>query len=285
MTEHPAESAYPRSQAAQLPPSMSAEILGSMKDGVIAVGRDGHILLMNPVAEQLFGIPAAMAVGQSFGEIFLIEEGLDEFNDHMLSAIYNPGVAQTIDLTLTTAGVQKHLVVRTSRLPAEHFREVEGMVAVIADDSERVLRLRERVELERVRAAAGRFIIAVMTIFSVFTLSLEPMQKLAINSGLDLGVYAALIAMMVAAFGIKWWTGIPAKSLGLLEGAVGRSSGCVPRGAERGTTRRNSDSIPTSCNEAQRRAGRALAAVALFTRRVMSDWRRNSRPVRCLHER
>jgi hypothetical protein len=32
-----------------------------------------------------------------------------------------------------------------------------------------------------------------------------------------------------------------------LEGAVGRSSGCVPRGAKRGTTRRNSDSIPTSC--------------------------------------
>jgi thiosulfate dehydrogenase len=33
-----------------------------------------------------------------------------------------------------------------------------------------------------------------------------------------------------------------------LEGAVGRSSGCVPRGAEQGTTRRNSDSlVPKLC--------------------------------------
>jgi hypothetical protein len=54
----------------------------------------------------------------------------------------------------------------------------------------------------------------------------------------------------------------------ILERAVGRSSGCVPRGAQRGTTRRNSHSIPTSCNEAERRAGRALATVAAFTQRV-----------------
>jgi len=53
-----------------------------------------------------------------------------------------------------------------------------------------------------------------------------------------------------------------------LERAVGRSSGCVPRGVQRGTTRRNSRSIPTSCNEAGRRAGRALAPVATSTERV-----------------
>lgn len=50
-----------------------------------------------------------------------------------------------------------------------------------------------------------------------------------------------------------------------LERAVGRSSGCVPRGVWQGTARRNSRSIPTSCNEARRRAGRALRVVATFT--------------------
>jgi len=53
-----------------------------------------------------------------------------------------------------------------------------------------------------------------------------------------------------------------------LERAVGRSSGCVPRGVQRGTMRRNSRPIPTSCNEAGHRAGRALAAVATSTQRV-----------------
>jgi hypothetical protein len=43
---------------------------------------------------------------------------------------------------------------------------------------------------------------------------------------------------------------------------------CGNLGAEQGTTRRNSDSIPTSRNEAQRRAGRALAVVAALTLRV-----------------
>ena len=52
----------------------------------------------------------------------------------------------------------------------------------------------------------------------------------------------------------------------ILETAVGRPPGGVPRGGWQGTTRRNSDSIPTSCNAARRRAGRALVDVAAFTR-------------------
>ena len=49
------------------------------------------------------------------------------------------------------------------------------------------------------------------------------------------------------------------------EGAVGRSSGCAPRGVQQGTKRRNSEPIPTSRNAAGRRAGRAPAAVAPLT--------------------
>jgi hypothetical protein len=53
----------------------------------------------------------------------------------------------------------------------------------------------------------------------------------------------------------------------ILKTAVGRPLGCVPRGVWQGTTRRNSCSIPTSCNAARRRAGRA-PVVAGFTQRV-----------------
>ena len=50
---------------------------------------------------------------------------------------------------------------------------------------------------------------------------------------------------------------------------------------QQGTTRRNSDSIPTRCNAAGRRAVRAMAAVAVFTQQV----KRNIllRPLRLRH--
>jgi len=70
-----------------------------------------------------------------------------------------------------------------------------------------------------------------------------------------------------------------------LERAVGRSSGCVPRGVQQGTTRRNSHSIPTSCNVAGRRAGRALAAVATFTQQVTLETRQDANQLRRLRVR
>jgi hypothetical protein len=69
----------------------------------------------------------------------------------------------------------------------------------------------------------------------------------------------------------------------ILERAVGRSSGCVPRGVQRGTRRRNSRSIATSCNEAGRRAGRAVAAVATSTERMTTGGRLNLNRRRPLH--
>ncbi len=68
----------------------------------------------------------------------------------------------------------------------------------------------------------------------------------------------------------------------ILERAVGRSSGCVPRGVQQGTTTRNSHSIPRSCNAAGRHAGRALAAVAPFTLRVPPELLLNFKNLRRL---
>ena len=54
----------------------------------------------------------------------------------------------------------------------------------------------------------------------------------------------------------------------ILESAVGRPSGCVPRGVWQGITRRNSWSIATSYNAVRRRAERALEVVATLTHRM-----------------
>ena len=73
-----------------------------------------------------------------------------------------------------------------------------------------------------------------------------------------------------------------------LETAVERLPGCVPRGVWQGesgpliqwinaaarTTRRNSDSIPTSCNAGRRRAGRAPGVVARVTQQVSARFRK-----------
>jgi PAS domain S-box-containing protein len=201
--------------ARPLPPAMAGDILGSMTDGVLAVDPRGVILLINPVAETVLGVHAAEVIGRPFAEVFVPRRDLEAFNDAMLAAIYNRGRAQSRDLTLTAAGNERHLSVRTALLITRDDGAVEGVVAVIADVSERVMRLRDAISLERTRTSTGRFIVATLTIFSLFTLALEPIQEFARATGVDLGAWAGLLVMTVAAFGIRWWTGLPFRDLGI----------------------------------------------------------------------
>lgn len=194
---------------------MASDMLGSLKDGLLAVDPNGTILLINPAAATLFGLDATNANGRLFAEVFLVREGLDEFNDCMLAAIYNPGVPQTLDLVLTLDGKERFLTIRTNRLSSQVDGHTEGVIAVISDVSERMLYLREKVAREQQRAVAGRFIIAVLTVFSLFTLALEPVQEFANAGGLDIGPIVGLLALVLTAFGIMWWTGLPPAQLGL----------------------------------------------------------------------
>lgn len=198
-----------------LPPSMAADMLGSLKDGLIAIDPNGTILLINPAAAKLFGLEPASANGRLFAEVFLARDGLDEFNDCMLDAIYQPGVPQTRDLALSVDGKERFLTVRTNRLSSQIDGHTEGVIAVISDVSEGVLYLREKVAREEQRAIAGRFIVAVLTVFSLFTLALEPVQAFARAGGLDIGPLVGLLALVLTAFGIMWWTGLPPARLGL----------------------------------------------------------------------
>lgn len=198
-----------------LPPAMAADMLGSMKDGVLAVDPNGAILLANPVALAMFELEATKVIGATFAEVFLTRDGLDAFNDCMLAAIYNPGVPQTQELALNPGGEERFIIVRTNRLTSQADGGTEGVVAVISDISERVRRLRDKVESEKQRAAAGRFIVAVFTVFSLFTLTLEPMQAFARAGGLDIGPLVGLLALVLTAVGIMWWTHLPPARLGL----------------------------------------------------------------------
>lgn len=199
----------------ELPPAMAADMISSMKDGVLAVDRNGRILLVNPVAAEIFELDATEVTGTTFAESFLSRDGLDAFNDCMLAAIYNPDTPQTRELVLTPSGEEHFITVRTNRLSSQVNEATEGVVAVISDISERVRSLREKVASEQERAAAGRFIVAVFTVFSLFTLTLEPTRVFARAGGLDIGPLVGLLALVLTAVGIMRWTRLPPDRLGL----------------------------------------------------------------------
>ncbi len=198
-----------------LPSAMAEDMLGSLKDGLLAIAPNGTILLINPAAATLFGLEASSANGRLFAEVFLARDGLDDFNDCMLAAIYHPGVPQTRDLVLSIDGKERFFTVRTNRLSSQIDGHTEGVIAVISDVSERVLYLREKVAREQQRSIAGRFIIAVLTVFGLFTLALEPVQDFARAGGLDIGPLVALLALVLTAFSIMWWTGLSPARIGL----------------------------------------------------------------------
>jgi signal transduction histidine kinase len=66
-------------------------ILDSMTEGVIAVGPEGRILLMNPSAMGIFHLPLRQVEGQPFLEVIRNKE-LDDLNaGHALKSGYTEG--------------------------------------------------------------------------------------------------------------------------------------------------------------------------------------------------
>jgi len=51
-------------------PEFYANVIDSVGDGVIVLDRDGRVILMNPVAEELAGVSRRISLGQSFAVLF-----------------------------------------------------------------------------------------------------------------------------------------------------------------------------------------------------------------------
>ena len=74
--------------------------LQSIGDGVVTVDTDGHILMMNPIAEQMTGWSYAEAKAKPFSEIFILE------NEETGEPVENP--IQTVLNTGNTVGLANH---------------------------------------------------------------------------------------------------------------------------------------------------------------------------------
>ncbi len=120
-------------------------ILANMSDGVMTIGLDGKIITFNEAAEEMLRMKAAEVIGRPFGEIFLILEGYDDFNQIILNAVYESATIQNGVVSIQANEIARTLTLTTSFLKKEQDGKKEK-VAVIAVFS-------DMTELERMRLA------------------------------------------------------------------------------------------------------------------------------------
>jgi len=197
------------------PTLMTEDIVASSRDGILTIDPHGIVTSFNPGAEAIFGLKAADVVGLTVAEVFLPLEDLDAFTDCVLEAVRQPDKEHVTTISLTRGDSVLHLSVRAVLLHRKGTAERIGVLVMLADESERVEYLTKTADRERERAATGRFIVAILTIFSVFTLLLEPMQKLAQAHFYDFGPVIALLTLVVIAVFIDRWSSPGTRTLRL----------------------------------------------------------------------
>jgi len=184
---------------------MTEDIVASSRDGILTIDPQGVITSFNPGAEAIFGLTASEVVGRTVAEVFLPLEDIDDFVDCVLEAVRQPDREHVAAISLSRGDSLLHLSVRAVLLHRKGSDERIGVLVMLADESERVELLKRTADREKERAAIGRFIVAVLTIFCVFTLLLEPIQKLARAHFYDLGPVIALLTLVVIAFFLERW--------------------------------------------------------------------------------
>jgi len=114
-------------------------VVESMDGGVMAIDSDGRIGLFNTGASQLLGLDRRQVQDKAFGEVFLSLEGLEEFSDAVLAAVYDKEVGNrtTVGVRLED-GTERALAVTTVYLVDRTAGETRasGIVAVFDDVTE-----------------------------------------------------------------------------------------------------------------------------------------------------
>ncbi len=133
---------------------ISGRILDDMTDGVVAIDLAGRIITFNPAAVRILGISEEEALSKSFGEVFLLSEENDDFNQTILDAIYDSSTSHNRIVTFTNNGRQTTLALTTTFLKAEEGSgEKMGVIAVFSDITElQKLQEAEKIMAEELKA-------------------------------------------------------------------------------------------------------------------------------------
>ena len=112
-------------------------ILEDMTDGVMTIAPDGRIITYNPAAAAILGISRDAALTGTFGELFLLAEENDVFNQTILDAIYEATVSHNRIVPYHGGGRHLTLSLTTTFLTAgDGSNENAGIIAVFNDITE-----------------------------------------------------------------------------------------------------------------------------------------------------
>jgi len=123
-------------------------VLASMRDGVVTIDLTGRIVTFNEAAAATLDLRASDVLGQSFAEVFLMEECYEDFNEVVLKAIYEAETTHSEEVSIACPnGERLDLAVSSSFLTVEEDGKEKryGVVVVFSDVTEQ----RKRRKLKR----------------------------------------------------------------------------------------------------------------------------------------
>ena len=126
-------------------------ILHDMSEGVLTIGFDGKIELVNAAAEKILDRRAEELAGKKFAACFFELEENDAFNQAILDAVYDPSGSHESIVAYHTAQRVRQLRMTTSLLHGENGERL-GIIVVLSDISE-LVELRDAVlAMERIKS-------------------------------------------------------------------------------------------------------------------------------------
>jgi PAS domain S-box-containing protein len=102
----------------------SVAILGNVADGIVAVGRDGNVVLWNTAAEEITGVPGSEALGRPPSDVLQRSLDPDETSDEGRGLIRIPRGSDEIWLSVTEAVMRDPAGAVAGRIYA--FRDVSS---------------------------------------------------------------------------------------------------------------------------------------------------------------
>ena len=114
------------------------EIVQNMQEGVMVIGSDGKIAILNPAAERILGLKPE-DVGKAYMNVFLMEEKNDAFNEIILDTIYERAKADQAPVDFVREGTTISLLLTTSYL----YIDGERAVVVVINDMTKLNELRD----------------------------------------------------------------------------------------------------------------------------------------------
>ena len=131
-------------------------IVEHTSSGVMTLDPEGRIMTFNAAASSILGTAADQVLGRSFGQVFMTAEGMDDFNQTILDAVYDTTVGHQKAVEVNLDGKTRSIAVTTSYLQDTRDNEARkiGIIALFNDITE-IKELREA-ELRLAKAAKAQ---------------------------------------------------------------------------------------------------------------------------------